>query len=138
MGSFTTLITELFPMLLAFALLIGFLYVAARCTTYSQRIEFWLIERDRRLKHPLPHRVPIESLAADVQRLRRSLIEAPPRAPLVRQRGLYLAYDQALVAVADTLEVSHTLEHLPLGAQRDVERLELEAELEQAGLKLSA
>jgi hypothetical protein len=138
MGQIPQVAAELFPVVLSFALLLAFLFLAARCTTYTQRIEFWLIERERRIANPTPPMVPLESIAADVRRLRRSLIEAPPRAPLVRQRGLYLAYDQALVAAADTLEVPHTLEQLPLGAERDLERLELEAELEQAGLKLSA
>jgi hypothetical protein len=138
MGQIPQVVADLFPVLLSFVLLFAFLYVMARCTTYTQRLEFWLIERERRITHPAPSMVPLESIAADVRRLRRSLIEAPPRAPLVRQRGLYLAYDQVLVAAADTLEVPHTLERLPLGAERDVERLELEAEHEQAGLKLSA
>jgi hypothetical protein len=81
-----------------------------------------------------PH--SIERVAADVRRMRRSLLTVSPRASAVRVNGLYLAYDYVLVEAADILGVPHGLEHLPLGGARDLERLRLEAGLEAAGLLL--
>jgi hypothetical protein len=81
-----------------------------------------------------PH--SIERVAADVRRIRRSLLTVSPRASAVRVHALYLAYDYVLVEAADILQVPHRIEHLPLGGARDLERLQLEASLEDAGLLL--
>lgn len=78
----------------------------------------------------------IERVAADVRRMRRLLLTVSPRASAVRVNGLYLAYDYVLVEAADILQLPHRLEQLPLGGARDLERLQLEASLEEAGLLL--
>ena len=129
---------NVFWLLLGSVLLASTFYLMAGGTTHGRRLQTWWLERRRRRYPAPPSTPPIEQLAADLRRLRHSLLVVSPTAPLVRQRALYLAYDQVLVTAADTVAVAHHLEQLPLGAERDVERLQLEAELERAGFVLSA
>jgi len=79
---------------------------------------------------------PIERIAGDVRRLRVELLANAPGIPIARRRGLQLAYDDVLVEACAALEVANNLTALPLGVERDAERLYVEHELDAAGLRL--
>lgn len=88
-------------------------------------------EPSRPADHP-----PLERIAADARRLAADLDRLPPRAPWARRQGLILAYDDVLAVVARALEVEHSLTRLPLGWDRDLERIRVETALADAGLVL--
>ena len=78
---------------------------------------------------------PLEQLAADLRRLYVRTHAPPPGARMPKQRGVQMAYDQRLVETARALDVSTSLDELPIeGFDRDAERLRLEHELVQAGM----
>ena len=83
-----------------------------------------------------PEGPPIERIGCDARRLRRELLALAPDIPIARRLGLQLAYDDVLVDACAALEVANTLTALPLGAERDAERLYVEHELDAAGLRL--
>lgn len=83
---------------------------------------------------PQPVRVPLERIAADLCRLATAMRDAPRGVSRVRHTGTLLAYDDRLAAAALALDVRHALDELPLGMDRDLERLRVEAELRAAGL----
>ena len=83
---------------------------------------------------PEPVRVPLERIAADLCRLATAMRDAPRGISRVRHTGTLLAYDDRLAAAALALDVRHALQELPLGMDRDLERLRVEVELRSAGL----
>lgn len=85
---------------------------------------------------PPPAGPPIERIGWDARRLRRELLAPAPDLPRARRIGLQLAYDDVLVDACAALGVENTLTVLPLGAERDAERLYVEHELAAAGLLL--
>jgi hypothetical protein len=85
---------------------------------------------------PPPDGPPIERIGCDARRLRRELHTLAPGVPLARRIGLQLAYDDVLVDACAALEIANTLTALPLGAERDAERLYVEHKLRAAGLRL--
>jgi hypothetical protein len=85
---------------------------------------------------PPPDGPPIERIGCDARRLRRELHTLAPGVPLARRVGLQLAYDDVLVDACAALEIANTLTALPLGAERDAERLYVEHKLRAAGLRL--
>ena len=87
---------------------------------------------------PLPEGPPLERIGCDARRLRRELLTLAPGIPVARRIGLQLAYDDVLVDACAALEVANTLTALPLGAERDAERLYVEHQLHAAGLRLHA
>jgi hypothetical protein len=97
----------------------------------------WLAGRRRparpRSGTPVPHRRPVELVAADLRRLSRELSMVPSGTPVARRRGLLAAYDDVLCEAAAALEVP---EHLTgaTPAARELERMRLLAALEAAGL----
>jgi hypothetical protein len=99
--------------------------------------ERWLAERNaRRRARRLPplDRRPLQSVAADVRRLRRSLALVPAGAPMARRRALQAAFDDVLCEAAGMLDVPHSLRTESPGRGRDAERLRLVAALQAAGL----
>jgi len=80
-------------------------------------------------------RPPVERLAADLRRLSAAAREVPRGMSHARRKGLLLAYDDALVAACRALDVPQSLDALPAGLDRDLERLRVEAALESAGLR---
>ncbi|GAB3356767.1 hypothetical protein [Modestobacter lapidis] len=84
---------------------------------------------------PGPHR-PVELVAADLRRLAHQLAVVPSGTPVARRRGLLAAYDDVLVEAAAILQVPNGLTTVP-AASREVERLQLVAALEAAGLVVS-
>lgn len=81
-----------------------------------------------------PSGPPLEQVAADLRRLVRCAHELPAGSPYLRHRAVELAYDDVLVLACKELEVANELDALPPGWERDVERLRVEACLENAGL----
>ena len=79
---------------------------------------------------------PIERIGCDARRLRRELLTLAPDLPIARRIGVQLAYDDVLVDACAALGVANTLTALPLGAERDAERLYVEHKLAAAGLCL--
>ena len=84
---------------------------------------------------PPPRRVPLEKITADLCRLSTALRDVPPEASRARKHGLLLAYDDVLGKAALALDVPQALADLPLGMDRDLERIRVETELRDAGLR---
>lgn len=84
---------------------------------------------------PPPPRVPLEKITADLCRLSTAMRDVPPEASRARKRGLLLAYDDVLVKAALALDVPEALVALPLGMDRDLERMRVESILRDAGLQ---
>jgi hypothetical protein len=83
---------------------------------------------------PPPPRVPLEKITADLCRLSTAMRDVPPQASRARKRGLLLAYDDVLGNAALALDVPQALAELPLGMDRDLERIRVETDLRDAGL----
>ena len=75
---------------------------------------------------------PLERLAADLRRLR-EVVRADAHRSAAQQLGNRLAYDQVLIQACSMLEIEHDLRDQTSGMERDIERLRVEAELEQIG-----
>ncbi len=84
---------------------------------------------------PPPARIPLEQIAADLCRLSTAIRDVPPEASRARKHGLRLAYDDVLTKAALALEVPESLTALPLGLDRDLERLRVEAAVRGGGLR---
>jgi hypothetical protein len=109
---------------------------------HAGRIAGWVATLLRRCKvlPPVPveiPRPPVEQLAADLRRLGAAARDLPRGTSRARQRGLQMAYDDVLVAAALALDVPHSLDTLPPGLDRDLERVRVAGALEAAGLRLS-
>ncbi|MGI8696045.1 MAG: hypothetical protein ACR2JQ_05280 [Mycobacteriales bacterium] len=95
----------------------------------------------RRVAHRPPVLVPdgrpVGQIAADLRRLG-SCARAARGTTFARQRGLEMAYDDVLVQASRALAIPQNILDLPPGVSRDVERLRIEAALEDAGLALRA
>ena len=83
---------------------------------------------------PSPAGPPLETLAADLRRLRPEARSPRPGISAARQRGIVAAYDGVLLQTAAALGVPTHLAELPEGLHHDAERLRLEHALELAGL----
>ena len=106
---------------------------------YQAEIVHWVRRLVRGFTPPTrrpPEGPPIERIGCDARRLRRELLALAPGIPIARRIGLQLAYDDVLVDACAALEVANTLTALPLGAERDAERLYVEHKLDAAGLRL--
>ena len=79
---------------------------------------------------------PIERIGRDLRRLRAELLAPTPGAPMARRTGVWRAYDDLLGDACRALDVPDTLTGLPPGIEREAERLQVEHELEAAGLRL--
>ncbi len=80
---------------------------------------------------------PIEQLAADLRRLRMT-VATDQRRSATHQLANRVAYDQLLMQVCEMLAVPHDLDKKTGGPERDIERIRVEAELERAGIVLTA
>ena len=95
-------------------------------------------ERRRAARCPEPGRRPLQVVAADVRRLGRQIALVPAGAPMARRRALAAAYDDVLIEAALLLDVPTDLRTAPVGPVRDAARLQLVAELVDAGLAVDA
>jgi len=92
-------------------------------------------ERVRR-RRVTPKGLPIEQLAADLRRVHRLLVQCPDGTPMVRRVATRDAYDELLRQACTAVDVSHELDALPEGMERDMERLRVEEALRDAGLTI--
>ena len=81
--------------------------------------------------------IPLEQLAGDLRRLRRAVATDQQRSA-THQLANRVAYDQLLMQACGMLAVPHDLAKTTAGPERDIERIRVEAELERAGIVLSA
>ena len=79
--------------------------------------------------------VPLEKITTDLCRLSTAMRDVPPEASRARKRGLLVAYDEVLGKAALALDVPQALAELPLGMDRDLERMRVESDLRDAGLQ---
>lgn len=79
-----------------------------------------------------PVRRPIEQVGPDVRRLHDVFHRGGMR--FAKYEGCRLAYDGVLAEAAEILEITHLLDVLPPGDERDHERERVECLLERAGL----
>ena len=99
--------------------------------------KLWRRIHDRVSPPPEPPAGPaIERIARDAGRLRTELLAPAPGTPMARRIGVQRAYDDLLVDACRALEVPDTLSGLPLGIEREAERLRVEHALAAAGLRL--
>lgn len=98
----------------------------------------WLVRKASRLRRrPRPDPLatpPVEQVAADIRRVHRLLMRMPEGASYARRRGAEQAYEDLLVVACRAVRVEHRLGELPDGVDRDIERLRVEAALQEAGL----
>lgn len=87
-------------------------------------------------EQPLTSRPALERIAADLRRIRHDIVTVPPGLPVQRRDGLLEAYDDALADACRALGLPDTLHDLPLGPEREFERMRVEYLLEQQGLVL--
>jgi len=109
-------------------------------------VAFWLllrvpstVDRIGRIRRRRPQVVgpPIERLAADLRRVRRSIAEQAAGAPAVRRRATGQAYDALLAQACDAVDIPHELDDVPAqGIERELERLRVEEALRRAGLTI--
>ena len=127
--------------------LLGGLLIAAATTTlvavaarllHQQEVGRLLRRMVRRTPEPMPTRLPIERIAHNARRVRHELAAVPSGTPMARRRGLTSAYDDLLVDACRALGVPDTFSRLEPGLQRDCERLRVEQQLQDVGLRLSA
>jgi hypothetical protein len=81
--------------------------------------------------------IPLEQLAGDLRRLRRAVATDQQRSA-THQLANRVAYDQLLMQACEMLDMRHDLDKTTAGPERDIERIRVEAELERAGIVLSA
>jgi hypothetical protein len=89
----------------------------------------------RRRREAAPAGPPLESLVADLRRLRRHLTGPPPRNK-VRRAALVAAYDDVLLDVCRAVGVDVPPLADATGAERAFARLQAEAGVEAAGIAL--
>ena len=139
MGASATSVTVGVIKLVAAALLpVALLYVMinfGRVSRVALRVLRWCHLVPRPKPVPPPGRLPLEKITADLCRLSTALRDVPPEASRARKRGLLLAYDDVLGKAALALDVPEALAGLPLGMDRDLERLRVETDLRDAGLR---
>lgn len=116
---------------------LGVLWVLLDWSTYRERV----LRAGRALglaepSAPRPSGPPIERIAADAQRIRTQIRQAPPGVPIARLRGWREAYDDVLIDACQALSLEERLSALPEGVERDLERERVERLLVMAGLLL--
>jgi hypothetical protein len=139
MGASATSVTAGVIELVAAALLpVALIYVIVHFGKVSRavlRMLRWCRLVPKARPEPPPPRVPLEKITADLCRLSTALRDVPPEASRARKYGLLLAYDDVLGKAALALDVPQALADLPLGMDRDLERIRVESELRDGGLR---
>jgi hypothetical protein len=85
-----------------------------------------------------PPSLPIERIARNARRLRPQVLVPAPGTPLSRRIAVTQAYDDLLGDACQAVGIPDTLTGLPLGLEREAERLRVEHELDAAGVRLIA
>ena len=119
----------------------GTVAVVAALIAWTGPAARWIhlrLERRRAEAHPESARRPLQVVAADVRRLGRQISLVPAGAPMARRRALAAAYEDVLIEAALLLDVPNDLGTAPVGPVRDAARLQLLAQLVEAGLAVDA
>jgi hypothetical protein len=122
---------------LAVAIPVGTIWVLGHAEEVGERLVA-LGRRCRLLPRSPPvltYDPPIERIAADLRRLSTAIGQLRDGAPVIRRQALLLAYDEKLAAACQALGVSHSLGELPAGVDHELEKIRVEAALEEAGLR---
>lgn len=85
---------------------------------------------------PAPAGLPLERIVRDLRRLESEARRPREGTTHVRHRGVLAAYDDVLLEACRALGVTTSLGSLPDGLERESERLRVEFELEQAGIRI--
>jgi hypothetical protein len=106
----------------------------------SKRAEPWrdwvsMHTRHRHAAKLEPLSRPIEQIAADLRRLGLRYHQLDPRTSFAKAEAVRSAYDRALAECCTTLGITHLLEVLPPGPQRDAERERVEDQLAGSGVR---
>jgi hypothetical protein len=132
----STVVVGLFQLGLATALTVATIWVLLHATEVGERTVAMLRRYGLIAPPPvLTYEPSVERIAADLRRLGGAMRRVPRGTSHIRRKALQLAYDDALVAGCRALDVQQSLSALPLGMDRDLERIRIEAELERAGLR---
>ena len=99
------------------------------------RVLRWCRLAPKAKPEPPPPLVPLQKITTDLCRLSTAMRDVPPEASRARKRGLLVAYDEVLGKAALALDVPQALAELPLGMDRDLERMRVESDLRDAGLQ---
>ena len=91
-----------------------------------------------RVRSRRPHTTsrPIERLAADLRRVDRALRSLPPGSTMVRRRATEQAYDDLLREACRALDVADSLDTVPAGLDRELERARVQRALQRAGMSI--
>lgn len=89
------------------------------------------------LPPPDPPNPPLETVVADLRRIRHELDHPVPGLAMAKRRGTLQAYEDRLLDACRALEVPNALAGLEEGIDRDAERLRVEVHLEDAGVVLA-
>lgn len=79
---------------------------------------------------------PLERIVRDLRRLEPVARRPREGTTNVRHRGVVAAYDDVLLEACRALDITTSLGSLPEGLERESERLRVEFELEQAGIRI--
>jgi hypothetical protein len=85
----------------------------------------------------LPTARPIEVIAADLRRLGTRYHALHPHASFAKVEAIRGAYDRALGECCESLGLTHLLDVLPVGQERDVERDRVEGLLADSGVRIT-
>ena len=90
-------------------------------------------------RHPQPQPAgrPLERVVADLLRIRAEVVAPVPGCSKVRRDATLAAYDDVLAEACRLLGVPDRLTDLPVGTEREAERLHTEWLLEQAGVPVN-
>jgi hypothetical protein len=99
-------------------------------------VAFEFVKALLRPSAPTSDHRPIERIAADLRRVRRTRAGFEPGASAIKKIGARQAYDALLVQACAALEVEHLLGSLPEGVDREIERFRVEERLRHLGLSL--
>jgi len=133
-GRSTDLLSGLWDVVVATTILGGVVGVVL----HQHEIEGWVRRLWHRVSPPdeAPAVPPIEKIARDARRLRAELCTLGSGTPMARRIGISRAYDDVLADACRVLGVPDTLSGLTPGIDRESERLRVEQELEEVGLRL--
>lgn len=126
--------------LVEYALIVASPPAAIWALLHAGKIGRWAVAVARRW-HLLPARPvltydpPVERIAANLRRLSLEMKHFPPGTSAVKRNAVRMAYDDSLIAACRALEVPQSFYELGDGLDRELERLRVEAALEQAGLR---
>ena len=95
-----------------------------------------LLDRLRRRRALTPSGPSIQDLARHLRRVHQTLLDFEPGASALRRLAAVQAYDDLLRQACRALDITHHLDEVPEGIDKDIERLRVEEALRRAGLRI--